>query len=90
MQIVSALFVEGFDFRMVDGPSTRIDLTGVRVADSKVIACLVLLQRLSSTAGVALEILPSDTVVTWSRLYHLEWVLSGPKVPVARSSAARA
>ncbi len=29
MQIVSALFVEGFDFRMVDGPSTRIDLTGV-------------------------------------------------------------
>jgi hypothetical protein len=29
MQILSALFVEGFDFRQVDGPSTRIDLNGV-------------------------------------------------------------
>lgn len=29
MQILSALFVEGFDFRQVDGPSTRIDLQGV-------------------------------------------------------------
>ncbi len=29
MQILSALFVEGFDFRQVAGPSTRIDLTGV-------------------------------------------------------------
>lgn len=29
MQILSALFVEGFDFRQVEGPSTRIDLTGV-------------------------------------------------------------
>ena len=68
----------------------RIDLTGVRVANSKVIACLVLLQQLSSTAGVMLEILPSNTVVTWSRLYHLEWVLSRPRVSVARSSTARA
>ncbi len=29
MQIVSALFSEGFDVRAVPGPSTRIDLTGV-------------------------------------------------------------
>ena len=29
MQILSALFVDGFDFRQVEGPSTRIDLTGV-------------------------------------------------------------
>lgn len=29
MQILSALFVEGFDFRQVDGPSTRIDFRGV-------------------------------------------------------------
>ena len=29
MQILSALFVEGFDFRQVEGPSTRIDLNGV-------------------------------------------------------------
>ncbi|MDH3606774.1 MAG: hypothetical protein OER12_07245 [Acidimicrobiia bacterium] len=29
MQILSALFVEGFDFRQVEGPSTRIDLTGI-------------------------------------------------------------
>ena len=29
MQILSALFVEGFDFRQVEGPSTRIDLRGV-------------------------------------------------------------
>ena len=29
MQILSALFVEGFDFRQVDGPSTRIDLSGI-------------------------------------------------------------
>lgn len=29
MQILSALFVESFDFRQVEGPSTRIDLTGV-------------------------------------------------------------
>ena len=65
----------------------RIDLTGVEVADSKVIACLVLLRQLSSTAGATMEILPSDTVVTWSRLYHVEWVL---KVPVPRSSTARA
>ena len=53
----------------------RIDLTGVRVADSKVIACLVLLRRMSSTAGATVEILASETVVTWVRLYHVEWVL---------------
>jgi hypothetical protein len=29
MQIVSALFVEGFDMRQAPGPSTRIDITGV-------------------------------------------------------------
>ena len=29
MQILSALFVDGFDTRQVEGPSTRIDLTGV-------------------------------------------------------------
>lgn len=29
MQILSALFVEGFDFRQVEGPSTRIDLSGI-------------------------------------------------------------
>ena len=29
MQILSALFVEGFDFRQVEGPSTRIDLHGI-------------------------------------------------------------
>lgn len=28
MQIVSALFVENFQLRSVDGPSTRIDITG--------------------------------------------------------------
>ena len=29
MEIVSALFVEGIEFRQAAGPSTRIDLTGV-------------------------------------------------------------
>ena len=29
MDLMSALFVEEFDFRQVEGPSTRIDLTGV-------------------------------------------------------------
>ncbi len=29
MDIISTLFVEKLDFRQVDGPSTRIDLTGV-------------------------------------------------------------
>jgi hypothetical protein len=29
MQIVSALFVEGFDMRQAPGPSSRIDITGV-------------------------------------------------------------
>jgi len=29
VQIVSALFVEDFNMRQVDGPSTRLDLTGV-------------------------------------------------------------
>ena len=29
MQIMSTLFVEEFDFRQVEGPSTRIDLKGV-------------------------------------------------------------
>jgi len=29
MEIVAALFVEGIDFRQVEGPSTRIDITGV-------------------------------------------------------------
>ena len=28
MEIVAALFVEGIEFRQVDGPSTRIDITG--------------------------------------------------------------
>ncbi len=53
----------------------RVDLTGVRVANSKVIACLVLLRRLSRTAGATMEILASETVVTWVELYHVEWVL---------------
>lgn len=53
----------------------RIDMTGVRIADSKMIACLVLVRRLSGTAGATLEILASETVVSWLRLYHLEWVL---------------
>lgn len=54
----------------------RIDLTGVRVADSKMIACLVLLRRLSRTSGATLEILASETIVAWVRLYHVEWVLT--------------
>jgi hypothetical protein len=29
MEIVAALFVEGIEFRQVEGPSTRIDVTGV-------------------------------------------------------------
>lgn len=29
MEIVAALFVEGIDFRQVEGPATRIDITGV-------------------------------------------------------------
>jgi hypothetical protein len=29
MEIVAALFVEGIDFRQAEGPSTRIDITGV-------------------------------------------------------------
>ena len=29
MQILSALFVENFEFRQVEGPATRIDLNGV-------------------------------------------------------------
>lgn len=29
MQILSALFVESFEFRQVEGPATRIDLSGV-------------------------------------------------------------
>jgi hypothetical protein len=29
MEIVAALFVEGIDFRQAEGPSTRIDMTGV-------------------------------------------------------------
>jgi hypothetical protein len=28
MEIVAALFVEGIEFRQVEGPSTRIDMTG--------------------------------------------------------------
>ena len=28
MEIVAALFVEGIDFRQVEGPATRIDITG--------------------------------------------------------------
>ncbi len=30
MQIVAALFIEGIDLREVEGPATRIDLTGVQ------------------------------------------------------------
>jgi hypothetical protein len=29
MEIVAALFVEGIEFRQAEGPSTRIDITGV-------------------------------------------------------------
>jgi hypothetical protein len=29
MQILSALFVESFEFRQVEGPATRIDLNGI-------------------------------------------------------------
>jgi hypothetical protein len=29
MEIVASVFVEGFEFRTVEGPSTRIDITGV-------------------------------------------------------------
>lgn len=65
----------------------RIDMTGVRIADSKVIACLVLVQRLSSSAGVTLEILASETVVTWFRLYHVEWVLRRSVAPDRRDES---
>jgi len=30
MEILAALFLDGIDLRQVDGPSTRIDLTGVQ------------------------------------------------------------
>jgi hypothetical protein len=30
VEILSALFVDGIDLRTVDGPSTRIDLTGIQ------------------------------------------------------------
>jgi hypothetical protein len=30
MDIISALFIENIDLRQVEGPSTRIDLTGIR------------------------------------------------------------
>lgn len=30
MEILSALFIEGIDTRQVDGPSTRIDITGIQ------------------------------------------------------------
>ncbi len=30
MDILAALFIEGIDLRQVEGPSTRIDLTGVQ------------------------------------------------------------
>ena len=30
MEILAALFIDGIDLRQVDGPSTRIDLTGVQ------------------------------------------------------------
>ena len=30
MEILAALFIEGIDLRQVEGPSTRIDLTGVQ------------------------------------------------------------
>ena len=30
MDIVAALFIDQIDLRQVDGPSTRIDLTGVQ------------------------------------------------------------
>lgn len=30
MNILAALFIDGIDLRQVDGPSTRIDLTGVQ------------------------------------------------------------
>jgi hypothetical protein len=34
VQILAALFVEGFDFRQVEGPSTRIDLRGAYFSTS--------------------------------------------------------
>ena len=34
MQILAALFVEGFEFRQGDGPSTRIDLRGAHFSTS--------------------------------------------------------
>ena len=30
MEILAALFIEGIDLRQVEGPSTRIDLTGIQ------------------------------------------------------------
>ena len=65
----------------------RLDLTAVRVADSKVIACLVLLRRLSNMASASLEILASETVVTWSEFYHVEWVLHRPDAPDRQDAA---
>ncbi len=51
MEIVAALFVEGIDFRQVEGPSTRIDITGaffsvaVRVYPTQLTPHLVVLVR---------------------------------------------
>ena len=65
----------------------RVDLTEVQIADSKVIACLVLLRHLSRMAKASLEILASETVVTWTELYHVEWLLRRPDPPDKQDAA---
>ena len=44
MEIVAALFVEAIDFRQVEGPATRIDITGAEVFGS--------IRRLLESQGV--------------------------------------
>jgi anti-anti-sigma regulatory factor len=59
----------------------RVDLSTVRVANTKTVASLVLLLRLARAAGVTVEVRPSTQVHAWIHLCKADWLLAPTRSP---------
>ncbi len=51
-----------------------IDLQEVRIADTKLVACLVVLHRMARSASARLEICLSSAVLEVARICRVEWL----------------
>ena len=59
----------------------RVDLTHVTRMDTKLVAALIALKRCGLASGQRIEVLCSDPVRDWLRVYRLESVLAPTDAP---------